>query len=89
MEDVRRICGMCGRDQTGNRRSPGLCELRSSRGRCIALVCHACWPLGKRMVDELARMHGAYIVSGRYLCSPRNTPDVKSVAELQEAIANG
>ena len=38
------------------------------------------------MINKLAIKYGAYIVNGRYLASPRGTPNVQSFDALKKEI---
>lgn len=68
-------CRYCGR------RNVSLDEVKNARGTSIAVACADCHAkFNKEIVQVIDSMHGAYIVDGQYLCSPKGTPDYRSVA---------
>ena len=84
--DVRRECSRCHQDQTP--RGRGIYEMRNPKGHGVGLFCEDCMPKVKALVDDMARWHGAHIVDGRYLSSPRGTPDLRSVEEIEAYLAS-
>lgn len=57
-----------------------LSEVRNSQGYSFAVACDQCAAIFKtEIIDVIAQMHGAVIVDGMYQCSPRGTPDYRSV----------
>ncbi|WP_273455823.1 hypothetical protein [Nevskia ramosa] len=81
MTDVNRICCECDVNQTPL--GKGLNVVKNSRGNGIGLFCDLCVPIAKRLVDDVASAHGAYIVDGFYRSSPRGTPDHRSTSQIR------
>jgi len=81
-----RICSSCKVDQTPFKRELYVC--RNSKGYSIGVFCADCLPEAKAIVDDVARMHGAFItLAGRYLCAPVGVPDLRSAGELRKYLA--
>jgi hypothetical protein len=76
-----RVCSLCAVDQTPL--GKGLNYQANSRGHCIGLFCDGCCGAAREAVDEVAALHGACIVDGRYMSSPIGTPNLQSVEQLR------
>ena len=82
---VRRTCSRCRQDQTPLRR--GIHAVCNPKGHSVGLFCEDCIPVVRALVEDLARCHGAYIVAGRWLASPRGTPNLQSVEAIEAYLA--